>query len=558
MEGLPVSARAGAGPILIVAHASATASAAELARSRWPGSAAALDVLAYGRAGNDLPLPASARRITLPGRRIGVVLHWLAGLRRRGYAGAVVAQPGLARNFMRGPLLAFPHLAGASEVLALDPASDTAPQAVPRSRAIADLVAWLGWRALARPASWFGAATARVLGRMPSRAAGQGTPALDGDGAVLYLRTDLELAAGALETGGSAAHTLGVVAALRRRGRPVHYWATGEVRGMPPDVPRSPLPVTVAPNVPTELAEFVSGLRQGLTPRKPDGVSLVYQRYSLNNVAGVMLARRWDVPLVVEANASEVEWRRAAGALRYSRLGEACERLVLGGANRVVTVSDNAAETIRSRLAEPGRLKVVPNGVEQQRFAAARPRALPFGDDALIVGFAGLFYPWHGVRTLAGAFARMHDERPAARLVLVGDGEDRAHVEAILAERGKAEVALLAGSVPADDVPSYLASFDIAATPHTAGQDFIGSPVKVFEYMAAGRAIVASNIAQIGQILRDEETALLVPPGDEEQLAEALVRLHDDAALRTRLGQAAAVEAAREHSWDARVAEILT
>ena len=76
-----------------------------------------------------------------------------------------------------------------------------------------------------------------------------------------------------------------------------------------------------------------------------------------------------------------------------------------------------------------------------------------------------------------------------------------------------------------EEVPGYLAASDVLVSPHARVRDFIGSPIKLFEYMASGRAIVASRVAQIGEILRDEETALLVEPEAPDALADALTRL---------------------------------
>jgi glycosyltransferase involved in cell wall biosynthesis len=220
-------------------------------------------------------------------------------------------------------------------------------------------------------------------------------------------------------------------------------------------------------------------------------------------------------------------------------------------------VSENAAADVLCQGVDAGRVRVVPNGVDVDRFATARPNRGPFDADTFVIAFAGLFYPWHGVRNLAEAFAVLHRRRPAARLTLLGDGAEAGAVRALLARHDLEPFVFMPGVVPVDDVPGFLKGADVLASPHAPVKGFIGSPVKVFEYMAAGRPIVASRLAQIGTILKDGETALLVPPGDVEGLAAALERLHDDPALRPRLGQAAQEDSRRNHSWDARVDAIL-
>jgi glycosyltransferase involved in cell wall biosynthesis len=306
--------------------------------------------------------------------------------------------------------------------------------------------------------------------------------------------------------------------------------------------------------VPWELAELAAGLVQARHVPPPAGeVAFVYQRYSLNNLAGLLLARRWGVPFVLEANGSEAAWRRLWTSLRFPRLAAATERLLLTTADRVAVVSENAADDLRAAARLDGRLRVVPNGVEVERFWGAAAKDLPFEEDVFVVAFAGLFYPWHGARFLAEAFPMVLEQRPRARLLLVGDGEEAALIRFILERAGAGEHVLHTGLVPRADVPGYLAAADVLVSPHVRNDRFIGSPIKIWEYMASGRAIVATRVAQMGEVLRHRETALLVEPDDPAALAEAIVELHDDEGLRAALGAAAHEEAVREHSWDARL-----
>jgi glycosyltransferase involved in cell wall biosynthesis len=174
-----------------------------------------------------------------------------------------------------------------------------------------------------------------------------------------------------------------------------------------------------------------------------------------------------------------------------------------------------------------------------------------------VIGFVGLFYPWHGVRSLAEAFVSLHHCHPEMRLLLVGDGEERPHVEYLLRRGDAMESCLLTGSVRRDDVPRYLAAMDVAVACHADIPGFIGSPVKIFEYMAAGKAIVATRVGQIPEVVRDRDTGLLVAPDRPRELAHAIDTLFHDRPLRDRLADCAAAEARRHHTWDARVQAIL-
>ena len=552
--------------MLLLCHATAAEGALDGARHLWPGASAqgAVDLLTWGGgwhapdrrtwAGRQFDLSASASGRA---RRLAGAVRLLIEVRRRRYDVVAVVQPRLDRSRARGPLLALAHILAGRSAVRLSGQPRPQPRTVSRRAAAIDSARW----ALLQVGSL---ALAIIAERALRAYGGPPTPShaprpLRAGGAAVYLRTDINLSLEPLAAGGSLSHTIGVVRGLEQSGYDVRFWTTMPVVGIGPDTPLRWLPNFRRGNVPTEVLEFVSGLLQGLDPRarRPEGMSLVYQRYSLNNLAGLILARRWRVPFVLEANSSEVEWRRMWEYLRYAPLAEACERVLLSRADAVVTVSENARAELERVGAPSERVCVLPNAVEVARFANAIAHPLPFPDDAVVVAFAGLFYRWHGVQHLAHAFVELHARVPNARLMLLGDGEDAPAVRAILEDAGVMDACHLPGLVPRDAVPGHLAAADVLVSPHAEMKDFVGSPIKIFEYMAAGRAIVASRLGQLGSLLSDGETALLVPPGDEGALAAALERVAVDERLRAELGRRAQQEARRRHSWEARVRELL-
>lgn len=548
--------------MLLVGHLTAVTRASAIASEIWPEAAGRIDLLPYGRSSDTLTQHARGRVVSLPAPiRISLrsalrLLRSMGELRAAGYRVVAVTQPSLGRSRARGLLLAFSHLLSQGDVVILDPAAGRVVRRVERSTAAADLMRWLALRFASQAAAWLATVLLRALGTgsRPLR-----NHALDRPGRVVYLRTDLDLALAPLLAGGSVAHTVGVLAAFATSGREVELWSTGDLADVPRAVRERRLPVILRGNMATEIAELFSGLRQALATRRGDAseVAFLYQRYSLNNLAGVILSAWWGVPLVLEANGSEAKWRSDWASVQFPALARATERAILRRADRIVAVSENAARDLVAAGGPADRIRVVPNGVEVDRFADAAPAQLPFPEDAFVVTFVGLFYPWHGVRYLADAFVRLRRDVPDARLVLVGDGEEAPLVREILQTAGYGDAVHLPGLVARDEVPAYLAASDALVSPHARVRNFIGSPIKLFEYMASGRAIVASRVAQIGEILRDEETALLVEPERPDALADALARLRQDQALRFRLGASAREEARRLHSWDARVAAIL-
>src|SRR5262249_9581762 len=112
-------------------------------------------------------------------------------------------------------------------------------------------------------------------------------------------------------------------------------------------------------------------------------------------------------------------------------------------------------------------------------------------DTGPVVGFVGTFAPWHGLDLLVQAFARVAD-RFDAKLVLVGDGPERARIEQLCRSSGLAQRVAFAGTVSYADLPRYVAAFNIGVMPDS--NDY-GSPVKVFEYMASGKPVVVPDYA---------------------------------------------------------------
>ena len=182
-------------------------------------------------------------------------------------------------------------------------------------------------------------------------------------------------------------------------------------------------------------------------------------------------------------------------------------------------------------------------------------------ENAVVVGFIGTFGPWHGAEKLVEAAARLLTDpsldpgvRQRLRFLLIGDGVRMPEIRTLVTRLGIEDAVHLTGLVPQDEGPAHLAACDILAAPHVGNPDdtpFFGSPTKIFEYMAMGRAIVASDLGQIGEVLEDGTTALLVPPGDVVALARAIIQLAGDEPLRRRLGAAARERAVAQYTWDA-------
>jgi glycosyltransferase involved in cell wall biosynthesis len=176
--------------------------------------------------------------------------------------------------------------------------------------------------------------------------------------------------------------------------------------------------------------------------------------------------------------------------------------------------------------------------------------SLHLTDNPLVV-FVGSFYQWHDVVTLLKALAVVSEVHSNVRLVLVGDGAEREKMMNLSVDLGLKHAVQFTGFVTHADVARYVNAADIAVVPvPRMEQEMWLSPMKLFEYMASGKAVVASSMGQIKDVIRDGSNGLLVPAGDSVALAEAVNNLIEDDQLRTRLGNQAREDAVRYHSWE--------
>jgi glycosyltransferase involved in cell wall biosynthesis len=385
----------------------------------------------------------------------------------------------------------------------------------------------------------------------------------------VYLRSDMSFG---VRAGGSVGHIAGVLNELTDQVAPPILMTTAAVPTLRPEVEVHVVGIPEAFWNFRELPSlalndvFHHEAMRAIDSRR---VSLVYQRYSLNNYAGLRLARHLDVPLVIEYNGSEIWMGRHWGQpLKYEALASRIELLNMNGADLVVVVSRAMRDELVGRGVPSGHILVNPNGVDPARYAptvegAALRRELAL-DGTTVIGFISTFQPWHGAEVLAHAFVELIRDHPAyrdgVRLLMIGSGSGLARTKEIVTRAGLDACVRFTGLVAQEDGAKYLAACDILASPHVPNPDgspFFGSPTKLFEYMAMGKAIVASHLDQIGEVLRHGETAWMVPPGDVHGLARGLARLVDDRNLRATLGDAARRDVLAHYTWHSHVKRIL-
>ena len=282
---------------------------------------------------------------------------------------------------------------------------------------------------------------------------------------------------------------------------------------------------------------------------------LIYERYSLWSDSGVQYAENAHIPAVLEVNAPLIDEQRTHRELVLPAEAEAIAASNFARARELIAVSPGVAAYLKNWPHR--RITTLANGVEPQTFAASLAIRAARTDGETRIGFLGTLKPWHGLPDLVAAFARVHAAHPAARLHIIGDGPGRAELEADLAARGLTPFATIHGSIAAADVPAALGQIDIATAPYPAQDNFYFSPLKIYEYHAAGLPVITSRVGHLAEVVHDGKDGILVPPGDPQALADAILTLAHDPARRTRLGEAGRARVTRDHSWDSVAAKIL-
>lgn len=297
-------------------------------------------------------------------------------------------------------------------------------------------------------------------------------------------------------------------------------------------------------------------------PWQSEEVRFVWQRHDLFHDAGVTAARALERPLVVFTPSLIVHEAAGWGVRRPGWQGileRSAEAPLLRAADLVACGSVEIAEQVGRLGVREERLLVTPNGVDPEMFSPERR-----GDEVrgrlglvgrFVIGWVGSFRKFHGLDMALEAMKRIEWEIPEATLLLVGDGLERAHVEDTVRDFGLRNV-VMTGTVGYIEVPEYVAAMDVAVITDRGAGSFHYSPLKLREYMAAGKAVIAPRIGEMARWLADGEDAVLVESGDTEGLAAALRDLHGRPDLRARLGAAARRKIIEQATWDIQLLRI--
>lgn len=396
-------------------------------------------------------------------------------------------------------------------------------------------------------------------------------PSMPEEGVPCYLRCDMSYG---YIAGGSIGHIAGVVNNLKScTGREPLFITSDTI----PTVDETIRQHIIKGEIPYGNIKDISSIAfsrvcyraaKALTGKEP--IRFIYQRSALNSYAGIQLALKKQIPFILEYNGSEfwISKKWGGRSLKACNISEKIERLTFEKADLITCVSSALMDQLVQCGVNRDKIIVTPNGVNPALYRPDIPgddirNKLDLERDKIVVGFIGTYGAWHGAEILAEAFALAVNRdinNSNLRMLWIGDGLRMPAVKAIVKAHGIQAHCRFAGVVPQREGPEYLAACDILVSPQIKNPDgtpFFGSPTKLFEYMAMGKAIIASDLDQLAEVCEDGKTALLCKPGVPGEFTEAIVKLAADEGMRGELGKKARETVCEKYTWEIHTRKIV-
>ncbi len=279
--------------------------------------------------------------------------------------------------------------------------------------------------------------------------------------------------------------------------------------------------------------------------------SLIYERYAIFNMAGVLAARLFNVPIVLEVSFHSNTFVYPKRTRFFLFLANMMDKFIFNSADAIVTVSSVLKTGLVNDFKVVGtKIIVLPNAVDVELFnpivSGAQIRDKYNLDSNKVIGFAGGFYPWHGLELLVEAAEEVIKVIPGIKFMLIGDGPMKDSLKSKVGGLKMEGSFIFTGSIPHNELPQYISCFDVGVMPDS--NDY-GSPMKIFEYMAMEKPTLAPKLGPIEEVVEDTVNGLLFTPKDKQRLSDAIISLLSDEKLYRQISQNSRKSVLAEHTW---------
>ena len=305
-----------------------------------------------------------------------------------------------------------------------------------------------------------------------------------------------------------------------------------------------------------EVGYNFSAVRQLTKAISDKKIDFIYERQAFFMYAGAKVAKKFGIPFIVEVN--EVAGQARVRKQIFVGLAKKIERFVFETADAIFVVSQFLKDKIVELGIEADKIHVIPNGADETLF---RPdvdveplrQTYKIGKDTVVVGFVGWFVAWHNLTLLLKAFAHAAKNRNAC-LLLVGDGTLKEELQNTATELGIADRVIFPGAVPYENIPRYVNLMNICVIP---GSNEYRSPIKMFEYMLMGKAVLAPRFHPIFTVIEHNQDGVIFEPDNEQSMTTELEILLNDSQKRKHLGQKAREKVLNQYLWSHNVQRVL-
>ncbi|MBL4607983.1 MAG: glycosyltransferase family 4 protein [Pseudomonadales bacterium] len=374
--------------------------------------------------------------------------------------------------------------------------------------------------------------------------------------------------------GAEGAHIRGVVHGLRELG---HEVAIASFPGADPEANNERVPVSnpasksplsrlaewtrSAPQYVFEWFELIYNLvaaKNLFQAARRHKAALIYERYSLFMVAGVLVAKLRGIPIILEINDSALVER--VRPLYYVKLAKAIEKWIVKNATGLVFISSEFKKIIESEYGDIPPSVVSPNGANIDDFSAENfdSQALKKNlglEGKVVCGYVGAFNPWHGLEWFVDIIIPRLKEKPNLVLLLVGDGISFNKIKSVVEQFGAEGQVCMPGRVQHEQVPEFIAAMDYAVLPDS---NIYGSPMKLFETMSMGKAMVVPAFPPIEEVIQNNKTSWLFAAGDHQACVEKVLQLSDNPAELQKVGSNARDYIVQNRQWKHNAEQLLS
>lgn len=287
---------------------------------------------------------------------------------------------------------------------------------------------------------------------------------------------------------------------------------------------------------------------------KPD---FIYDRYLLYRHIGIFVSKIYQIPIILEYN-SPITERNVHYSHHQRRIGRMIEKKSLSAGDAIIVVSNFLKEYLVKIGIDPKKITIIPNGVNDNLFQpnirGDRVKEKYNIKNKRVIGFVGAFCRWHGTDALLGAASEIIKKIDNVHFLMVGEGPMLSSSKEFVKRNGMSECITFTGDVPYEYVPEYIAAMDIVTMPSS---NIYGSPIKIFEYMAMQKPIIAPNVGPVQEIIHDGYNGILIKPGNKDAIYNKIMYLLKNRNLAEKISENARIHVLERHTWKKNVEKII-